>query len=315
MDKSLVIMPNWIGDLALALSVILRKVDNERAHVTLLAPRHLAQLCSLLCEVPVLPYDRRSRADFLETISTLRGASFHKVYILPVSFSSAWCAFRAGIQKRRGVSKEGRGLFLTEALPGSLRNVNKHLTHEYATVLETPLCNPDAWQARTYGELREKSPCKNAIVFCPGAKYGPAKRWPWFGALAGQLSGESIVLLGDDDEAETAKEIADHHPERIKNLVGKTTLVEVVSIIAGAKLVVSNDSGLMHLAGFLGTPVVAMFGSTTPVWTRPLGKKARMATIACECSPCFSRTCKYGHYDCLKKITPDAVKSLAKEFL
>jgi heptosyltransferase-2 len=315
MPRKLIIMPNWIGDVALALSVIMRKAETERADMTLLVPQHFVALCSLLCGLPILPYKRESRRAFVETIAVLREARFDEAYLLPISFSSAWCAFRAAIPRRRGVSKECRGVLLTEALPGNLRNVNDHLTNEYATVLETPYVPPEAWQKQTSVTMSGPSIHKNALVFCPGSKYGPAKRWPWFGELAKQMSQENIVLLGDQDEAETGNAIEGKGSKHIKNLIGKTTLQEAVAIIAGARLVVSNDSGLMHLAGFLGTPVVAIFGSTSPAWTRPLGSKVRLARIECECSPCFSRTCKYSHYDCLKKIMPEQVRSLAKQLL
>ena len=307
-------MPNWIGDVALALSVIIRKAEADHADITLLAPWRLVELCSLLCGLPTISYKRGSHAEFIETVSVLRRAQFDEAFILPVSFSSAWCAFRARIPQRRGVSKECRRVLLTEALPGRLRNVNNHLTYEYATVLETPYSPPETW-AWTSEALRNKSPYKNAVVLCPGSKYGPAKRWPWFGELASQMAHEAIVLLGDKDEAETGSAIEAVGPKHIKNLIGQTTLSEAVSIIAGAKLVVSNDSGLMHLAGFLGTPVVVIFGSTSPSWTRPLGKKVKIASIEIECSPCFSRECRRSHYGCLKNISPDQVAMLADQLL
>ncbi len=315
MKRKLIIMPNWIGDASLALSVILPKVWAEKSDVTLLVPRQLVELCSLLCGLPIIPYKRAERREFLETVSVLRTARFEEAVVLPVSFSSAWCAFRAGIQRRRGVSKECRGVLLTEALPGRLRNVNEHLTHEYAMVLETPYLSPEAWQPRQPRTRGNHHPYANAIVFCPGSKYGPAKRWPRFGELADHFSHDTIVLLGDRDEAEAGRVIEARGPKRIVNLIGKTSLPEAVSIIAGSRLVVSNDSGLMHLAGFLGTPVVAIFGSTSPAWTRPVGNKVGIATTECECSPCFSRTCKFSHYDCLKKISPSCVVTLADQLL
>ena len=308
-------MPNWIGDVALALSVIMQKAEAGHAAMTLLVPPTFVDLCSVLSELPVIAYKRKSHKEFIETISSLRARQFDEAFILPISFSSAWCSLRARIPRRRGVSKECRGILLTERLSDGLRNVNDHLTHEYATVLETPYLFPETWQARTLATIPEKSPYKDAILFCPGSKYGPAKRWPWFGELARHFSQENIVLLGDSDEAETGNAIESIDSHRIKNLIGKTTLTEVVSIIAHARLVVSNDSGLMHIAGFLGTPVIGIFGSTSPTWTRPLSGKARMATTKIECSPCFSRTCRYGHYNCLKNISPDQIVNLAEQLL
>jgi heptosyltransferase-2 len=275
----------------------------------------LADLCSTLSGLAVIPYKRASRKQFAETIATLRSAGFAEAFVLPISFSSAWCAFRIGIPKRRGVSKECRRLLLTEALPGKLRDFNRHLTHEYAAVLKTPYQAPEAWQGRVPAAFAGQSNYQGAIVFCPGAKYGPAKRWPWFGELAPLLSNTDIVLLGDREDAQTGASIEKVEPKRIKNLIGKTTLTEALSIIAGARLVVSNDSGLMHLAGFLGTPLVAIFGSTSPTWTRPLGNNVRMAGSDCDCSPCFSRTCRFNHYYCQKNISPVSVAMLAGQLL
>jgi heptosyltransferase-2 len=121
--------------------------------------------------------------------------------------------------------------------------------------------------------------------------------------------------LGDREEIETGEAIENSAPKRVINLIGKTSLSEALSIIGGARLIVSNDSGLMHLAGFLGTPLVAIFGSTSPAWTRPLGGKFRMATSKCGCSPCFSKTCRYGYYNCLKDISPEQVELLTNQLL
>jgi len=140
-------------------------------------------------------------------------------------------------------------------------------------------------------------------VLCPGAEYGPAKRWPYFKDLAEQL-GLPVVLLGSTKDQDVAQGI------RGKNLVGQTTLDEAIRVIAGAELVVSNDSGLMHVAAALGTPQVALFGSSSPEHTPPASRSARVLWLRLECSPCFARECPLGHFRCMKEISVDQVLRL-----
>ena len=306
MKRSVIIMPNWIGDFVLALSVVLHKARAENADMTLLSPAPLIPLATLLCGLSVIPYKRKTREEFRSTVAALRQGRFEKIYILPPSFSSAWCAYRTAIPLRRGLARELRGLLLTEKLPPSLRNAAQHITYEYSLVLETDYNPPHYWQPVTIDRRREFS---GVIVLCPGSKYGPAKKWPWFRELAMQFPKADIILLGDKEETEAGLSIEAALPGRVNNLIGKTTLVEAAAIIAAAGVVISNDSGLMHLAGFLGAPVVGIFGSTSPVWTMPIGKKTDFAKIPCPCSPCFRRTCRYGHYNCLTKLLPELVIS------
>jgi heptosyltransferase-2 len=139
-------------------------------------------------------------------------------------------------------------------------------------------------------------------VFCPGAEYGPAKRWPYFQQLAAQTDTQ-VVLLGSSADVPTANSIQG------KNLVGQTTLDEAIDLIAGAAYVVTNDSGLMHVAAALGTPQVALFGSSSPERTPPLSSRARVVWLKPECSPCFERVCPLGHFKCLNELTVEQVLS------
>jgi heptosyltransferase-2 len=229
---------------------------------------------------------------------------FSAIYLLPYSFSSAWFAFRAGIPVRRGLSKEMRGFLLTERLPGRLRNKSQHITKEYAEILQVPCREPEAWGGKA---VPPDERYRGVVVYCPGAAYGQAKRWPHFAELARLQAGERVVVLGTGADGESAREIAAAAPGRVEDLTGRTSLVEAAAIMAAAKAVVSNDSGLMHMAGFIGTPLVGLFGSTSPVWTRPLGRRSVIMQSGEPCAPCFARTCRYGHYRCQVNITPEAV--------
>lgn len=312
MAKELIIMPNWIGDCVLALSVIHRKTSMQHADVTLLVPQKHMQLCGLLCDYPMIPYRRKTVLEFLGTLKTVRARTFDTVYVLPHSFSSAFFAFTSGIRRRRGVARELRQPFFTQALPLSLRDKSRHLTYEYAMVLETDFAPPDYWQGR---KIDKSDTSAGGIVFCPGSRYGPAKRWNGFAALLKLLPGKEVTVLGDRRDAEAAEAVEAAEPDRVKNLAGKTTVVEAARIIAGAKVVVANDSGLMHLAGYLGTPVVGIFGSSSPAWTRPLGGRVKIAHAPVHCSPCFNRTCRHKRYECLERITPDQVASLIHQLI
>jgi heptosyltransferase-2 len=138
------------------------------------------------------------------------------------------------------------------------------------------------------------------VVFCPGAEYGPAKRWPYFAALSGRLQAQTVIL-GSANDREAAVDI----PGR--NLVGATTLDEAIALIAGADYVVSNDSGLMHVAAALGRPQVALFGSSSPRHTPPLSAAARVVWLGVECSPCFQRVCPLGHFRCMREMPVERV--------
>jgi heptosyltransferase II len=312
MPKELIIMPNWIGDLALALSVVHRKATMQHTEITLLVPQPLVQLCGVLASHPIIAYRRGSIGEYRDTLKQVRSRHFDAVYVLPHSFSSAVFAFLTGIKKRRGISRELRGFLFTRTLPRSVRTHTRHITYEYALVMETDFVPPDYWQG---AEIDKSLEYAGRIVFCPGSRYGPAKQWNGFKKLIELLPGKQIVVLGDGRDNDAAETLESASPDRVVNLAGKTTIVEACRIIASAKAVVANDSGLMHLAGYCGTPVIGIFGSTSPTWTRPLGPKVGIAYIKNECSPCFGRTCRYRHYNCLNLVTPEHVAQLVHQQL
>ena len=152
-------------------------------------------------------------------------------------------------------------------------------------------------------------------VLCPGAEYGPSKRWPTehFAELAQRLiaqnSNHQIILLGSNSDHGLAQEITAHAKPngKIHNWCGNTSLDEAIALIGMSKAVVSNDSGLMHIAAALQIPQVAIFGSSDPAHTPPLSDKAKMIWLNMPCSPCHKRVCPLGHLRCLKDILPEQV--------
>jgi heptosyltransferase-2 len=152
----------------------------------------------------------------------------------------------------------------------------------------------------------------------PGAEYGPAKQWPaqYYAELAASLvaEGRQVWVFGSAKEQALGEEIRQAaiaiHPDadgHVVNVCGRTALADVVDLMATCECVVSNDSGLMHVAAATGTSIVAIYGSSTPDYTPPLTADAKVLYLRLECSPCFERICPLGHSNCLKDIRPDAV--------
>ena len=316
MTSTAVLMPNWIGDLLLALSVVCRKSEAAGDAMTLVVPERLSGLTKLLCDFPVIPYRRANRHEYAATLRAVRAASLTKLYILPHSFSSGLFAFRTGVSSRRGVSMELRRFLLTEPLPATLSRRDRHLTNEYAEVLEAGPFEASAWKGaalKVAAGASEAHP--GSLVLCPGAAYGPAKQWPHFERLPLLFPEKKFVILGDVRDRDAADRVASRAPDRITNLAGVTSLEQAAAIIAAASVVVSNDSGLLHLAGFLGTPCVGIYGSTSSVWTCPLGSAVRIALGSCQRRPCYERACPEKHCNCLYNIQPEVVAELARDIL
>ncbi|MEJ5211986.1 MAG: lipopolysaccharide heptosyltransferase II, partial [Burkholderiales bacterium] len=176
--------------------------------------------------------------------------------------------------------------------------------------LPTPHLAVDPSHVRATLERLGLAADRDPVAFCPGAEYGPAKRWPvhHFARLAQWLAarGHAVWLLGSSRDAAIGAAIAAASPAR--NLCGHTTLDEAVDVLASARAVVTNDSGLMHVAAAVGTPLVALYGSSSPGFTPPLSPVARILSLGLPCSPCFQRTCPLGHLDCLEKLLPESVR-------
>ena len=306
-------MPHWVGDFVLALSVVTRKAASEGLTVTLIVPQHLIPLCTLLTTLPYFPYRRANRKELLQSIEGVKRQNFNKLYILNNSLSTSWFGLRTGIPERRGMSGELLSTFFTQTPPPYGKNSSIHLTRDYADILEVPFQEPELWEGVPVTTATEFD---NVVVLCPGSGHGPAKQWMGFRDIVKILPSYNFVVLGNENDAAVAKGVASHLPHRVRNLTGKTTIEAAASIIAAASVVISNHSGLMHLAGYIGTPVVGIFGSTSASRHRPLGAAIRCATA--EGPPCFNcnkSTCARKDYICLNAISPDQVIALAGEIV
>ena len=247
---------------------------------------------------------------------------FENAYVLPNSLKSALLPFLASIPRRVGYLGEARVGLLTHRLKNPkgerppMVAYYSALSGESGKEHDCPrLALPEAQvqHALDHHGLQRGG----YVVMAPGAEYGPAKRWPHFGALAALLD-RPVVLLGSAKEAPLCDEIAAQAPERCRNLAGKTSLMEAFALIAGAGHVVSNDSGLMHVAAAFGVPQVALFGSSSPLHTPPLNEHAQVVWLKqdpeyqppLDCAPCFQRECPLGHFRCLNDVSAERVLGL-----
>jgi heptosyltransferase-2 len=246
---------------------------------------------------------------------------YDRAVVLPNSFKSALIPWHAGIPKRVGYIGELRYGLLNDAR--ALDTIALPLIVErYAALaqprreaLVRPLPEPrlrvDAASRRgtlmSYGLTLDRP----AAVLAPGAEYGPAKRWParHFADLARQLAvrGYQVWLLGSRKDAPITAEIQSLSGGACLDLAGRTSLDEAIDLISAASRVVTNDSGLMHIAAALDRPMAALFGSSSPAFTPPLSAKARVISLQLSCSPCFKRDCPLGHTHCLVKLDPSTV--------
>ncbi len=233
----------------------------------------------------------------------LQARGYAEAYVLPNTFKAALIPFFAGIPARVGYRGEARfGLLNRTFGKGPDREpMTKHyvrLSGSEGADLPRPFLTTDPKQIET--TLARFGLSAPYVALCPGAEYGPAKRWPYFRELAEKLDGQ-VVLIGSSSDKKEAEQIEG------KNLVGKTTLDEAIDLIAGAASVVTNDSGLMHVAAATGTPQVALFGPSSPEHTPPLSPLARVVWLKVECSPCFERVCPLGHFKCMSGLSVERV--------
>jgi heptosyltransferase-2 len=276
----------------------------------------------LPCRGRILPYDAaRTQAGAFG--AALAGVGYERFYVLPPSFSAAWMAFRSGAPERIGYRGQFRGPLLRPALAHRARPRSLHLAREYldlvAPELELERYPPRLELPRSWAAERLAGVCRAVperfVAVAPGAVYGPAKAWPVdsyreLGRSLRDRTGLPVLVLGIAEEQALGEQVR-AGAEGILNWCGATDLPGLIAVLSRAALLVSNDSGAMHVAAALGRPQVAIFGSTSPVWTGPLGPQATVLIRRLPCAPCYARTCRYGHYDCLRAVKVEEVLEAA----
>ncbi len=277
----------------------------------------------------------------LRFASKAKGKGYEMGVALPNSFESALVLRLAGIGDICGYATDFRSILLKKAVPVPRDKEERHHVFYYLglvralarsdiepdpSVLKLKLRLPRKEQekARTFLNmirLRNNLGADSFFAgFNPGAAFGPAKCWPSsrFSELASLLLKEfpnlHILVFGTEKEQEIAEEIKKEAPGRISNLCGATTLLEAVALINQLHLLVTNDSGLMHVGAACAIPLVAIFGSTNPTATGPWSDKARVISLDLECAPCMSRKCTRD-FKCMLGISAENVFSACKEML
>ena len=315
MPRLLVVAPNWIGD-ALMAQPLLARLHEKLAglRIEVLAPPWVAPVARRMPEVAEVieaplrhgPLQLRGR---WRLGRGLRQRRYDQAIVLPNTWKSALVPFFADIPLRSGYVGESRyGLLnlLYRTPPGKDR---PDMRLHYARLAEPPGTEPKQPLPQTRLQVSQDEVAsakarfrlpERYVVLCPGAEYGPAKRWPYFADLSKRL-GAPVVALGAAGDVQSAQGIEG------TNLVGKTDLHEAIALIAGAHSVVSNDSGLMHVAAALGRPLVALFGSSSPEHTPPASAAARVLWLHVDCSPCYQRECPLGHFKCMKDMDVEMV--------
>jgi heptosyltransferase-2 len=327
MYKILIIGPSWVGDAMLMQPMLLRlRQRHPECRIDVLAPPWTAALLGAMPEVDEViinpfPHGALELGARIKLGKQLRGAQYDQAIVLPNSLKSALVPFFAHIPLRTGFVGEARYGLLNDA-----RKLDKKflplMVERFAQLAEDrngsiprPLANPrlDVSAAQRDATLQklELLTDRPVAVFCPGAEYGPAKRWPvpYFAEIAQRLQnhGFAIWLVGSGKDREIADKIISMGNPACRNLCGSTSLEDAIALLSCADLVISNDSGLMHLAAALDRPMLALFGSSSPQFTPPLSKKAEVVKLDLKCSPCYKRECPLGHFNCMMKLTPDLV--------
>src|SRR3954468_10362179 len=327
MTRSIVIAPQWIGD-AVMTEPLLRRLHARGETLAVgavpwVAPvyramPHVAEVIELPFQHGGLQFAARRRLG-----RELQGR-FDTAYVLPNSLKSALLPFLASIPQRVGYLGEARVGLLTHRLKNpkdrppmvafysALSGEREGLENDRPRLHLDPSAIRDALAKQHVTE-------RGYLVFAPGAEFGPSKRSPerHYAALASDLD-LPVLLLGSSKDALVCDAIVQASGDRCRNLAGKTSLAEAFALIAGARAMASNDSGLMHVAAAFGIPQVALFGSSSPLHTPPLNDRAQVVWLKTDpdyqppldCAPCFQRDCPLGHHRCLQDVTPARVAAL-----
>lgn len=318
--------PNWIGDVVLSLPAVrdLRRRNFPDARIEVLARPSVAPLYAAVAEIDAVRESAGTAAD----ARALRGA-FDAAVLLPNSIGSALAPWWAGIPERWGYATDGRGPLLTRAprVPAGVRGWSE--VYYYRAMLagvglevsaspDASLRCPPEWSAQGAALLGSTGP-GNWIGLNPGAAFGTAKRWipeRYAGAadVLARRTGARVALVGGPADRALADRIAGGMKTPPRVLCGETSLPDLLGVLSHLRLLITNDSGPMHLAAALGTPVVAVFGPTDWRETAPRGSGHRVVREAVECAPCKLRDCPIDHR-CMRRVTLDRVVAEAEAVL
>jgi heptosyltransferase-2 len=336
--KILVRATNWVGDAVMSLPALqaLREVYPD-ARISVLARPWVADLYAReRFADEVIPYESprgfKDLAGKLRLVRALTARKFDMAILLQNAFEAAAIVRLAGIPRRIGYNRDGRGWLLTDAIPVPAKGeIPRHERFYYLELLRRAAIIPNmpesdairlagAEFAREAGAARFHAMGITGPVtgISPGAAYGTAKRWlpERFADAAANLDG-SVALFGSADERALCEEIAGMLRDRgseVHNFAGETKLNEFIEFAAACRVYLTNDSGGMHIASALGVPTVAVFGATDHIGTGPTGPLARVIREPVECSPCLLRECPIDHR-CMTRVSSEKGAHAARELL
>lgn len=334
----LIVGPSWVGDMVMAqtLFICLREEYPDCA-IDVLAPDWSRPILERMPEVRAalsfpLGHGKLAWATRKKIGQSLQD-KYDQAIVLPNSLKSALVPFFAKIPKRTGWKGE-----LRYGLLNDLRKLDKSLyplmierfmalAYPKGRILAKPYPRPylqiNADSQQTALSAFNLQLDRPMLALCPGAEFGEAKKWPaeYYAEVAAAkiAAGWQVWVFGSKNDFPVGEDIrsylADEARPSLFNLAGQTSLAQAIDLLACASAVVTNDSGLMHVAAALNIPLVAVYGSTSPQFTPPLADKVAIVRLGLACSPCFQRTCKYGHYNCLKELKAERVEIALDELI
>lgn len=333
-NKILIVGPSWIGDMVMAQSLFIAiKKENPRVILDVLA---LAWTKALLDRMPevnqaismpvshgVFGWGMRKKLGH-----ELQKNNYDQAIVLPNSWKSALIPWFAKIPIRTGWRGEMRYGLLNDirkldkqALPMMVQRYVS-LAYPASQAQIAPSYQPPQMIAEAVKTDLVPTQDKNSkrLILCPGAEFGPAKQWPaeHYAQIAQQLiqQGWQVLILGSQADQAIATKITSQIPaEQVKsifNLCGKTELQDAIDLLATADTVISNDSGLMHIAAALHSPLIAIYGPTSPSFTPPLAENAHIVQLDVDCGPCFKRSCPEQHHHCMRDINSQQIVNIVE---
>lgn len=327
-ENILVIGPAWVGDMVMAQSLFMCLKDRyPDCRISVLAPDWTRPLLDRMPEVEQgislqMGHGELELGKRRAFGKSLRASQYTTAIVLPNSFKSALIPFHAAIPKRIAWKGEWRNLLLSDCRRLDKKAfplmVQRFAALAYPAANEPPQhipkprlqSDPDNVEAAL--EEFNLGIERRILAICPGAEFGVAKQWPaqHFATTckAKIEDGWNVWIFGSKKDAEVAEEISaslsDVQRKNCVSLAGRTSLAQAIDLLSVAEAVVSNDSGLMHIAAALDKPVVALYGSTSPDFTPPLSDKSKLLFTDIDCRPCFQRECPLEHKKCLTELEP-----------
>jgi heptosyltransferase II len=331
-ERVLVKEVNWLGDIVMSLPALhaVREAF-PKARLSVLIKKELASFFEGAAWIDeIIPYGLRKGffgglSDRRRIIGELKKRRFDLAVLLPNSFDSAVWPVLARIPYRAGFARDARGLLLSHKTRPTREILEVHQVHYYLHMLRETIGlsgSPDKFvpdigdaarkKMHAFLHARRKRPNGPLIAMAVAAAYGPAKEWQpeSYAALIDLLAekhGAECVLVGAPNERRKSDEVAARTKSGALVAAGETSVGEALAMLSLCDGFAGNDSGSMHVSGALGKPTVGIFGSTRADRTGPLGARTKILYKQIACSPCLARTCKFGHYDCLKQIRPEEV--------